>query len=151
MKKIIQFLATTLFLVILFSLQLCLFKYEHTMNINLLLIAYTYSLFAQLNLIIPATLMILIDGINFIITGYFGFTLISLTIFSKICLKIQGNFYNKLILPISTITFYLLIQNIIFLYFFNDYSYLTNFITATIINNFILIIIWIIIKEPIHD
>jgi hypothetical protein len=121
------------------------------MNINLLLIAYTYSLFAQLNLIIPATLMILIDGINFIITGYFGFTLISLTIFSKICLKIQGNFYNKLILPISTITFYLLIQNIIFLYFFNDYSYLTNFITATIINNFILIIIWIIIKEPIHD
>ncbi len=151
MKKIIQFLIIALTLVILFSVQLCLLKYEHTMYVNLLLIAYTYSLFAKLKLIIPASLSFLLDSINFILTGYFGFTIICITIFSTILLKIQNSFYNKLILPIIFITLYCLTQAIIFFYFFNDTALVANFIISTILNNIILTFIWITSKEPIHD
>lgn len=151
MKKLIQFFITILTLLMLFSLQLCLLKYEHTVQINLLLIAYTYSLFTKLNFIIPASLIVLLDAINFIITGYFGFTTICMAIVSIICLKIQADFYNKLILPLSLTTLYSLTQAIIFFYIFNDSAILTNFILATLLNNLILITIWIINKEPIHD
>jgi len=93
----------------------------------------------------------MLDALNFIITGYFGFTFIIMTILSKIALKIENNFYNKLLLPISFIALYSFVQAIIFFYFFNDIAILKNLVIATALNNFILIIIWIITKEPIHD
>lgn len=151
MKNFIQLLTNFFLTLILFSLQLCLLKYEHTININLLLIAYTYSFFSKSNTIISAFLIVLLDGINFIMTGYFGFTLISLTVFSGICLKLEGNFYNKLVLPISTITLYSLAQSLIFLYSFNNTDFFINFIISGCINSTILILIWLLTKQPVHD
>lgn len=150
MNFFLKTLLKTLLLITLFSIQICLLKYEHTPNFNLLLIFYSYILFNNVSPFIAAILLIMMDGISFLITGYFGFITIFMTIFSILALKYDAHFYNKLVMPLISIALFNLIQNILLLHILGYQHSLSDFFIATLLNGFSLIIFWLITRRPIH-
>lgn len=151
MKQITYIISTIIGLITLLCLQLCLLKYEHTTNCNLLLIAYIYALFAPLSITITATLVLMLDGLNFLMTGYFGYLSIILTIASLGFVAIKDNFYNKLVMPIASITTYYFCQLMILNITLNYPVLISEFIFATILNSGLFVSIWWITNQPLHD
>ncbi len=150
MKFFLKSLLKILMLVTLFCIQICLIKYEHNPNLNILVIFYNYMLFNHISIISCAILLLMIDGINFLMTGCFGFITITIALFSMFALKYDNHFYNKLIMPIISIILFSCIQNImLFQTLAYPYTILDFFITTTV-NSIILILFWIITKRPIH-
>lgn len=137
-------------LVTLLSIQICLLKYEHTPNFNILLIVYNYIFFNQISTFTAAILLLMMDGISFLMTGYFGFITIFMAIFSMLALKYDNHFYNKLIMPIVSIALFNFIQNFMLWYVLKYEHTIQDFFIATILNSTILILLWIITKRPIH-
>lgn len=151
MKHPTYILCSIFTLIILFCLQICLLKYEHNTTINLLLVAYTYALLTPLSILITATLVIMLDLFNFLLTGYFGFISILLFFLSLGVTTIKDNFYNKLIMPIFCITIYQIIE-LIFYYIFLDCSpMLISFFISCLFNNICFIILWCLSKQPLHN
>lgn len=151
MKQLTYILSSIVSLIVLLSLQLCLLKYEHSTNCNLLLVAYVYALFAPLSTIITALLILMLDGLNFLMTGYFGYISIILTITSISFVAIKDNFYNKLVMPITgIITYYfcqLMIQHITLQY----PAQIPEFIFAITLNSALFVGAWWITNQPMHD
>lgn len=137
-------------LITLLSIQICLLKYEHTPNFNILLIVYNYIFFNQISTFTAAILLLMMDGISFLMTGYFGFITIFMAIFSMLALKYDNHFYNKLIMPIVSIALFNFIQNFMLWYVLKYEHTIQDFFIATILNSTILILLWIITKRPIH-
>jgi hypothetical protein len=138
-------------LISLFSLQLCILKYEQGITLNLLLIAYSYAIFAQAPLAITTSLVLLLDAFNFLITGYIGFTSIILTLASIGIMTIKDNFYNKLIMPITCIITYHTIE---FILFHATLHYRLNpeaILISSLLDSIFFIGIWWLTKQPLHD
>lgn len=151
MKQITYITSATIGLVTLLCLQLCLLKYEHTTNCNLLLIAYIYALFAPLPVAITGTLILMLDGLNFLMTGYFGYLSIILTIASLGFVMIKDNFYNKLVMPIVGIATYYFCQLVILNITLNYPAQIPEFLFATILNSGLFTLVWWITNQPLHD
>jgi len=151
MKYPTYILSSIFVLIILFCLQLCLLKYEHNTTINLLLIAYAYALFTPLSILITATLIVMLDMFNFLLTGYFGFISILLVLISWGALTIKDNFYNKLIMPVICIITYQLIESLLFYIALDCPPTLTAFLLSCIINNLCFVAIWYLTKQPLHN
>lgn len=150
MKFLLKTSLKILMLVTLLSIQICLLKYEHTPNFNILLIFYNYIFFNHFSTFIAAILLLMMDGISFLMTGYFGFITIFMAIFSMLALKYDNHFYNKLVMPIISIALFNFIQNFMLFYILNYQHYIQDFFIATFLNSIILIVFWIITKRPIH-
>lgn len=150
MKFILKTTLKILMLITLLSIQICLLKYEHTPNFNLLLIFYNYIFFNHISTFTAAILLLMMDGISFLMTGYFGFIIIFMTIFSMLALKYDNLFYNKLVMPIVSIALFNFIQNFILFYILNYQHSIQDFFIATLLNSSVLILLWIITKRPIH-
>lgn len=150
MKSLLRIIFKTLALITLLSIQICLIKYEHTINFNILLILYNYILFNNIAPCISAILLLMMDTISFLMTGYFGFITIFITIFSILALKYDNHFYNKLIMPILSIILFSVIQNILLYYALGYTNCVADLITSSLLNGGALILLWIITKQPIH-
>ncbi|MBP9765296.1 hypothetical protein KBD08_03075 [Candidatus Babeliales bacterium] len=151
MKQIGSFLSIILGCIILLCIQICLLRYEHSLNPNLLLIAYTYSVFAPLSVGVIAFTIFLLDIFNFLITGYFGFTILWLTICSLTYFKIKHNFYNKLILPIANIMVYQLFLSILLYVFIQQSLSITLFLKYCLQDSMLCVLVWWITQQPWHD
>lgn len=151
MKQITYIASSTISLITLVCLQLCLLKYEHTINCNLVLIVYIYALFAPLPVAITGILILILDALNFLMTGYFGYLSIILTIASLGFVAIKDNFYNKLIMPITTITTYFFCQMVILHITLHYPIQIPEFIFATITNSLLFIVLWWSTNQPLHD
>jgi len=151
MKQITYITSSAISLIVLVSLQLCLLKYEHTTNCNLLLVAYVYALFAPLPMAITGALILMLDGLNFLMTGYFGYISIILTLASFGFIAIKDNFYNKLVMPITAIAAYYFCQLVILHITLQYPAQIPEFIFATILNSLLFIAAWWITNQPMHD
>lgn len=150
MKTFFKIILISLLLITLVSVQICLLKYEHTTNFNILLIFYNYILFNHISTLIAAILLIMMDGISFFMTGYFGFITIFMAIFSMLALRYDNHFYNKLVMPIISTALCIITQNILFYKILHYTSYISDSLIAILINSCVLIIFWLITKQPIH-
>ncbi len=150
MKFLLKTTLKILMLVTLLSIQICILKYEHTPNLNILLIFYNYIFFNHISTLTAATLLLMMDGVSFLMTGYFGFITIFMAIFSMLALKYDNHFYNKLVMPVVSIALFNFIQNFILLYVLQYQHSIQDFFIATFLNSIILILFWIITKRPIH-
>lgn len=151
MKHHLSILGSIVGPIVLLSIQLCLIKYEHTILLNCILTAYIYAVFAEINSAIIGILILMLDIVHFLITGYFGFITILATALTLIIVKIKANFYNKLILPAICITSYYIAEYFILRCIMNKQVYMVDYISACIINTICFIFIWWITKQPMHD
>lgn len=151
MKQITYIASSTIGVITLVCLQLCLLKYEHTINCNLVLIAYMYALFAPLPSAIIGILILILDALNFLMTGYFGYLSIILTTTSLGFIAIKDNFYNKLIMPIVGIVTYFLLQLLILNITVHYATQIPEFIFAIITNSLLFVIVWWSTNQPLHD
>lgn len=151
MKPLAHIVGCAIGLMTLLSLQLCLLKYEHTTNCNLLLVAYLYALLAPLSNSITTVLILMLDGMNFLITGYFGYMTIMLTLMSFAINGIKDNFYHKLVMPIAGIAGYylfeLIMHKVCLLYSLS----VSEFLGALIINSILFTSLWWVTNQPMHD
>lgn len=151
MKQITYLISSIIFLIILLCIQLCLIKYEHTTTINLILIAYTYAIFAQLPIAIIAILTAMLDGIVFLLIGYFGLISMVMTFTAISLTTIKDNFYNKLIMPIAGIAIYCITEYGLFYHFLEYKVNFTEIFIAILIHSCMFTLLWWITNQPMHD
>lgn len=134
----------------LFCTQIALLKYEPNLSVNFLLIAYVYTLSRNFAPYIIALFIFMLDMYLFLQTGTFYAISPILAALSWIFLKIQNDFYNKLVLPCMLIFSYKIIES---LYFFITLHFVTTpaqFIESVILNGIIFILLWLITRQPLH-
>lgn len=151
MKYIVSILTSIFTPILLLCLQICLLKYEQNLPLNLILIAYTYALFKPQSKIYLGSMIIVLDMYLFIQTGIFYFITPIIAIFSFCCLKIKDNFYNMLVMPLTSIFIYQCIQSLLFYITLNHITTIANFIFSIIINGTIFTMIWLLTKQPLHN
>lgn len=139
-----------LLLIILLNVQISLLQQEHQILLNPLLLACIFNIATVANYWYLATSIILLDLFTFLITGYFGFTTILLTLMAILHHKIRHNFYNTLVLPIMGIALY----HVYLLFFINNQLTLSEIqqaIIAILYNSLAYYLIIKITKQPIHN
>ncbi|MBP6892314.1 hypothetical protein KBB68_01905 [Candidatus Babeliales bacterium] len=151
MKLYITLFSTTIILIMLTSLQLCLFSYQAHSQFNPALIAYIYILMTNCSITLLTILACMLDMITYLITGIFGINILFLVPMSWFALKIKDDMYNKIIIPCCFIFVYAIFYNIVLKYSINYPIHFGDILVACIQNCFMFLIVWAISKQPFHD
>ncbi len=140
-----------LMLIMLFSLQLCLFSYQQHSQFNPALIAYIYILMTNCSMTLLTCLAVILDATNYLISGTFGLSILFLVPASQLTLIIKKNMYNKVIIPCFFIFLYTIFYNIILKLYLLQPVQINQIFFGIIQNCFIFLIVWKITKQPFHD
>lgn len=151
MKPYVTALVTILILIMLTSLQFCLFSYQAHSQFNPALIAYIYILMTNQSITLLTALALILDMATYLISGIFGLTILFLVPISWVALKFKEDMYNKIIIPCCFIILYAIFYNIFLKWYITYPIHIGQIVWAMIQNCFLFLIIWITTKQPLHD
>lgn len=138
-------------MIMLTSLQFCLFSYQSHSQFNPVLIGYFYILMTNCSLTILTALALILDMTTYLITGIFGLTILFLVPISWIALKFKDDMYNKIVIPWFCIILYAIFYNIILKWHIAYPIHFGPLFLGIIQNCFLFLMIWIMTKQPLHD
>lgn len=151
MKPYITAAISIIILIMLQSLQFCLFSYHEHSQFNPVLIGYLYILLTNCSITLLTTLALMMDTITYLVTGIFGLTLLFLVPMSWFALKIKDDMYNKIVIPCCFIFFHAIFYNILLKIWIASSISIGQILQTTIMNFFGFLGIWSITKQPFHD
>ena len=151
MKPYITILIASIILIMLLSLQLCLFSYQQHSQFNPILIAYLYILLTNCSITMLTILALMMDIMTFLITGVFGLTILFLVPTSWLALTIKDDMYNKIVIPCCFIMLHAIFYNIMLKFCIAYPIHISQILGAMIKNSTAFLTIWWITKQPFHD
>ena len=151
MKPYVTALLSTIILIMLTSLQFCLFSYQAHSQFNPVLIAYVYILMTNCSITLLTILALILDILTYLITGTFGLTILFLVPISWFALKTKEDMYNKIVIPCCLFAMYAIFYNIILKLCIFYPIHMGQILWAVILNCCLFLMVWSITKQPFHD
>ncbi len=151
MKLYVTAIIATIIMIMLTSLQFCLFSYQNHSQFSPALIGYIYILMTNCSMTLLTTFAIILDSITYLITGVFGLSILCLVPISWLALKLKNDMYNKIVIPGCMFFLYTIFYNILLAWYIAYPIHIGQIFYATFQNFSIFLIVWSITKQPFHD